>query len=134
MATTPRKAPAAPVANLAQSRKELAASKAAHPAGKKAPAAKRAPATKAAKPEQAKTVYTATGRGGVERRATSTGTLVAAVEAVIQNRRGAHFAKGAVIAFYASKEKAQAAADTINGGNVDGWSDARVIACKQVSA
>jgi hypothetical protein len=131
--TTPRKTPAQPVANLRQARKELAASKAAHPAGKKVAPAAKAPA-KAAKPAEVETTtYAATGRGGVERRSTSATPLVAAVDCKIANRKGAHFAKGTVIAFYVDRAKAEAAATKINAAGGD-WSDAVVVPAKPVSA
>jgi hypothetical protein len=132
MATAP-KAPA----NLAQARKQQAearkaqaASKAAHPAGKKV-----APAEAPAKPAEApKTVYSAVGRGGVERRSTSTTVLTHAVDVRISGRRGKQFEAGAVVAFYASEAAAAKAAAEVNSGKVKDWSDARVVEAKKVAS
>jgi hypothetical protein len=135
---TPRKTPAQPVANLAQSRKEMTAAKAAHPAGKKAtPAAKpaaKAPATKVAKkPAGEAKVYSATGRGGVVRRSTSTSVLSHAVDCKISGRRGSHFSQGVVVAFFATEAAARKAADKINAVKNGDWSDAIIVAAKAVS-
>jgi hypothetical protein len=82
-----------------------------------------------------KVTYSATGRGGVRRTATSTGApLVAAVDARIANRRASHFAKGAVIAFYSDASKAQAAADKINAGEAGpDWTGAVVVKATPVT-
>jgi len=75
-----------------------------------------------------KVTYTATGRSGVVRRSTSATRLTHAVDVKIAGRKGAQFAAGVVVAFYASKDKAQAAADSINAGAAgDDWTDAVVV-------
>jgi hypothetical protein len=139
-------APAAPVANLASARKEqaqmrreAAAAKQRHPAGKqaapkpaaKAPAKKPAPAKAPAKPapavEAEKFSYQATARSGKVNSRTSATPMVAALDVKIAGRKGAQFAAGVVVGFYASRDKAQAAADEINAGKVADWSDAIVV-------
>jgi hypothetical protein len=83
----------------------------------------------AATPAADKVTYTATGRSGVVRRSTSATRLTHAVDVKIAGRKGAQFAAGVVVAFYASKDKAQAAADSINAGAAgDDWTDAVVVA------
>jgi hypothetical protein len=86
------------------------------PAAKKAAApAKAAPAKKAAaeKVEQVKITYQATGRSGRVRTQQSATPLVAALDAKIGGRTGAHYGQGVVCGFYTDKAKAQAAADEI---------------------
>jgi hypothetical protein len=120
MATTrARKTPAQPVANLRQARKEMAASKAAHPAGKKV-----APAAKPAEAE--KVTYAAQSRSGKTNSRSSTTPLVAAVDCKIANRKGAQFASGVIVGFYATEAAAQKVVDAINGGGGD-WSDAVIV-------
>jgi hypothetical protein len=119
-----------PVANLRQTRRELAAAKAAHPAGKKvAPAAKpaaKAPA-KAPKPDEAqKVTYSAQSRSGKTNSRSSTTPLVAAVDCKIANRKGAQFASGVIVGFYHTEAAAQKVVDAINGGGGD-WSDAVIV-------
>ena len=126
---TARKTPAQPVANLRQARKEQAAAKAAHPAGKKvAPAAKPATAKVADKK-----VYAATGRGGKVRRSASATVLTHAVDVKISGRKDEAFARGVVVAFYSDVKAAEKAAAKINAGGGD-WSDAVVVPAKAVSA
>jgi len=147
MATRKSTAPA-PVGKLAEvraeqaaARKAEAASKAAHPAGKRAPAksapAKTAPANTESRDtrlgEVEKVTYSATGRGGVTRTQKSATPLVAAVDVKIAGRRGAHLAAGAVVAFYVAREKAEAAAKSINDGAAGPeWTDAVVVAVAPV--
>jgi hypothetical protein len=57
-----------------------------------------------------------------------------AVDVRIAGRRGAQFAAGVIVGFYASAEAAQKVVDEINGGNVDGWTDAKLVACKAVAS
>jgi hypothetical protein len=143
---TARKAPA-PVANLAQSRKEQAAMRQAaaeakqrHPAGKQAPkaAAAKAPAAKPAaekpaaakveKVEAEKVVYTATGRGGVVRRSTSTTVLSHAVDVKIAGRKAAQFAAGVIVQMYASEAAATKAAESVNAGAAGpDWTEAIIV-------
>lgn len=146
---TERKAPAKPVSNLAEARKTQAAMRQAeasakqrHPAGKPAPAKapakpaakKTTPAKAAAKVEAEKRTYSATGRGGVTNSRSSATALSHAVDVKIAGRRGAQFAAGVIVGFYASVEAAQKVADEINGGSVDGWSDAVVVTATQAKA
>jgi hypothetical protein len=102
-----------------------------HPAGKATPAeapAKKAPA-KAAKPAE-KLRYAATARNG-KTNAVSATPLVAALDIKIAGRNGAQITQDVIVGFYASKEKAQGAADEINGSKVADWSDARVVAARR---
>jgi hypothetical protein len=143
---TARKATApAPVGNMREARKEQAALRQAqaeanqrHPAGKQAPA--KAPAKKpapkkaaAAKPEQEKFVYSATARCGKTNTRASATPLTHAVDVKIAGRKGAQFAAGVIVGFYASKEAAQKVVDEINGGGVSDWSDAKVVACSGIA-
>lgn len=93
----------------------------------------KAPAKKAVAPrpmdEVVKKVYVATGRGGVERRSTSATPLTHAVDCKISGRKQPAFGVGVVVAFYSSKEKAQAAADKINSSTGE-WSDAVIVGVK----
>lgn len=102
---------------------------------KRKPAAKQ-PAQKAAAKAAAtveKLTYSATARNGkVNTRASAT-PLVAALDVKIADRKGAQFAAGVIVGFYASKEAAQKAADEINSGSVENWSDAKVVAAKVVA-
>jgi hypothetical protein len=63
----------------------------------------------------------------VVRRSTSATPLSYAVDVKIVGRKSAAFGQGVVVAFYASQEQAQKAADEINGGAVADWSDAIVV-------
>jgi hypothetical protein len=140
--TTHTRAPAKPVANLAQARKEQAAarkaeaaSKAAHPAGSKRPA-KAAPAKAAAKPatEAEKLTYTAQSRSGKVNTRQSATPLVAALDVKIAGRKGPQFAAGVIVGMYASVEAAQKVADEINGGSAGSdWTDAVVVKATPVS-
>lgn len=132
---TPRKAPAKPVANLAAARKEQAAARKGeaqarqrHPAGKAQPkpAAAKAPAKKPAEAAEKRT-YSATSRSGKVNTRVSTTPLVAALDVKIAGRKGPQFAAGVIVNLYAAASAAQKAADDINAGNVDGWSDAVVV-------
>jgi hypothetical protein len=142
---TARKAPAPPVANLAQAKRQQAAlrqaeaeAKQRHPAGKaQAPAAKKlAPATKPASKKVAATLateaqkveYQATARCGKVNSRTSATPLAAALDVKISGKKNAAWSAGVIVAFYATAEAAQKVADEINGGAVDGWSDAIVVA------
>jgi hypothetical protein len=140
---TARKALAKPVANLADAKKAQAAMRQAeagarqrHPAGSQRPAAKRpAPAKKATATEAQKVTYQAVGRGGVTRTQQSASPLVAAVDVCIAGRKAGHFAKGAVIAFYATEAAATQAANEINGGAAGkDWTDAKVVKVTVASA
>ena len=133
---TARKAPAKPVGNLTTTRAAKAQSRQSHPAGKKvAPAAKPAAATKAAaaKVEAEKLVYSATARCGKVNQRQSATPLVAALDVKISGKKSPAFASGVVVGFYSTLEAAQKVADEINGGAVDGWSDAVVTVAKKVS-
>ena len=82
----------------------------------------------ASKPAADKVTYTATGWSGLVRRSTRATRLTHVVDAKIPGRKGAQFAAGVVVAFYESKDKAQAAADSINAGAAgDDWIDAVVL-------
>jgi hypothetical protein len=137
---TSTKAPAKPVANLREAQKAQAQSRRNHPAGKQAPpkpAAKSAPAkAAAAKPatEAQKVTYAATARSGKTNTRVSTTPLSHAVDVKIAGRKGAQFAAGVIVAFYASLDAAQKVVDEINAGKVDSWSDAKIVAVKPVSA
>ncbi len=104
-------------------------------AAKPAPTKKPAPAKKAVAPKLAteQKQYAATARSGKANTRRSTTVLTHALDVKIANRKGAQFAAGVICGFFASKEKAQAAADNINGGNVADWSDAIVVTAKAVS-
>jgi hypothetical protein len=111
-----------------------------HPAGKKvAPAATTKPAPAkaakaAAKVEAEKVTYSATGRGGVTNRRSSTTALSHAVDVKIANRRGQQFSRGVIVGMYASIEAAQKVADEINGGSAGSdWTDAVVVKATPVS-
>jgi hypothetical protein len=152
MVTNAPKAPAKPVGNLAQARKEQAAARQAqaeakqrHPAGKQAlakPAAKKPVPAKAAKPaatEQEKRTYAATGRGGVTNTRTSATVLSHAVDVKIAGRKAAHFSAGVVVQMYATEAAATKAAGEINSGSAGpDWTDAVVVpvtvVTEQVSA
>lgn len=139
MATKSTSTAQAPVANLRETKRQMAQSRQRHPAGSQKPAAKAAPAKAAAKPAAKpaaeKVTYAATGRGSVTRTQQSASPLVAAVDVCIAGRRGQHFAKGVVVAFYADKAKAEGAAASINAGAAGAdWTDAIVTtAVKGVS-
>ncbi|MGO9508056.1 MAG: hypothetical protein ACLPXZ_12180 [Mycobacterium sp.] len=131
---TARKVPAP--ANLAQARKEAAATRQRHPAGKAQPkpAAAKAPA-KASKPavEQEKRTYSATARCGKVNSRVSATPMVAALDVKISGKKQPHWSAGAIVGFYASVDAAQKVADEINGGAVDGWSEAVVVAAQPVT-
>jgi hypothetical protein len=59
--------------------------------------------------------------------------LVAALDVKISGKKSPAFASGVVVGFYSTLEAAQKVADEINGGAVDGWSDAVVTVAKKVS-
>lgn len=134
----------APVANLAQAKKELAAakrqSKDGHPAGSAKAPAKEVPAKKAAEAKAEKTEakeYTATGRSGQE---TIRSCPFEAKFAVDVQRPGkkASYAAGVIVRFFASKEAAQKFADEVNSGEMakrNDWyaeaSNAIVVAAKE---
>ena len=82
----------------------------------------------ASKPAADKVTYTTTGWSGLVRRSTRATRLTHVVDVKIPGRKGAQFAAGVVVAFYESKDKAQAAADSINAGAAgDAWTDAVVV-------
>jgi hypothetical protein len=123
---------ALPVTNLRASRKQQAAAKKA-PA--KAAPAKAAPAAAPAKPAVIKSKtdkpevvqYVATARSGKVNSRLSATPLVAALDVKVVGRKSPHFAAGVIVGMYATTEKAQAAADKINGGGVEDWSEAIVV-------
>jgi hypothetical protein len=118
----------APVTNLRQTRKEMAAAKQAHPAGKAAPAkatkaapAKKAPAAKATteKPSVAKKMWTATGRSGQAVHRMFAGEIVAALDVADPKSEKVLPRGGQIWNFYTDAAKAQAAADRLNGKGYD---------------
>jgi len=127
----------APAKGLRESRKEQAAARkpaaaakaTAKPAAKTAPA-KPTPAKKAAAPKSdttEKRAYSATARCGKVNIRQSATPLIAALDCKIAGRKNPQFAAGVVVNFYATVDAAQKAADEINGGKFDGWSDAIVV-------
>jgi hypothetical protein len=142
--TARKQAPAKPVANLADAKKAQAATRQAqaqakqrHPAGKQAPKpAAKAPARAAAKPatEAEKLTYSATARCGKVNTRQSATPLVAALDVKISGKKQAAWSAGVIVGFYASVEATQKAADAINGGEVEGWSDAVVTSVEQAKA
>ena len=148
---TTREAPA-PVANLREAKKAQAATRQAqaeakqrHPAGKAAqPAAKatakpapaKAAKAAAAKPaaEAQKVTYTATARCGKVNSRVSATPLAAALDVKVSGKKQPHWSAGVIVSFYASADAAQKVADEINGGAVDGWSEAVVVAAQPVAA
>jgi len=101
-----------------------------------AKAAKPAPAKKAVAPKAAaqQKLYAATARSGKVNTRRSTTVLTHALDVKIANRKSAQFAAGVICGFFASKEKAQAAADEINGVGVADWSQAKVVTVVPVQA
>jgi hypothetical protein len=133
---TARKAPAKPVADLTETRAARSRSRQSHPAGKQAPAAKKAAPAKAAKPavEAEKRTYSATARCGKVNSRTSATVLTHALDVKISGKKQPHWSAGVIVGFYSSREAAEKVAAEINGGAVDGWSDAVVVAATPVSA
>jgi hypothetical protein len=136
MATSRKTAPA-PVGNLREARKEQAAAKQRHPAGKALPKpAAKAPA-KAAKPAQPveKTTYSAQSRSGKTNTRQSATPLTAALDVRISGKKNPAWSAGVIVQMYADRAKAEAAAASINAGAAGSdWSDAVVVPVVPVKA
>jgi hypothetical protein len=126
----------APVTNLRQTRKEMAAAKAAHPAGKAAPAkakatpaAKAAKATKAAKPPVEKKLYTATARSGQAVHRMFSFTAAWAIDVADPKATKPLPKAGQIWQMYATKEQAETAAAKL----VAKGYDVKIVTAKAVA-
>jgi hypothetical protein len=52
----------------------------------------------------------------------------------VSGKKQPHWSAGVVCGFFANRDKAQAAADEINSGKFDGWSDAIVVQAGKATA
>jgi len=108
---TTNTAPAtAPVTNLRETRKQMAAAKQSHPAGKAAPAKAKAKADKATKPPAEKKLYTATGRSGQAVYRQFAFDAKFAIDVADPKATKALPKGGQIWAFFATEDKAKAAA------------------------
>lgn len=125
----------APVANLAEAKKELAAakrqSKDAHPAGK-------APAKKAAEKKVEPKKYVAKARSGQEAIRTCPFKATHAVDVKKPDGKKAAYAAGVIVRFFASKDAAEKFAAAVNDGTMarsndwyQGTEDAIVTTAKE---
>jgi hypothetical protein len=131
---TTRKAPAKTAPDKAAKPSEAEAKPAPKPTpAKAAPAAAKKAAAKPAEAAEKKT-YAAEARCGKTNTRASATVLTHAVDVKIAGRKGAQYASGVIVGMFASAEKAQAAADEINAGEVDDWSDAIVVPVVAVKA